>query len=291
MGDVEFRIEVHCPVGLTLETAKDVVSRANPKWRLTRIALQQLKDNVFECRVGIDPRDITREDTASLIKFRDTFLSLFALVAMVPVRPLIKGTFTFAMGNGKYAQTSLGPMNYTFPGSPILSLGSLVEGLAFDESYRAAVWFVWQAINSNEPVHRFLNLAISYELVVASDSQVRGSKSPRCSSCGKDFSPCPFCDKENRIPETLRERARFLFADQKLLSDFIEFRNRFFHGRVANLSQDDERVLRTLNTDLLVNIRNYFGQPLGLKNIAAADIGWSVNVPDVFATVFYEQKN
>jgi len=63
-------------------------------------------------------------------------------------------------------------MNYKFPGSPILSLGPLVEGLAFSELGRTAVWFVWQAINSSEPVHRFLNLVIAYELVVGSDSAV-----------------------------------------------------------------------------------------------------------------------
>jgi hypothetical protein len=291
MEDVEFRIEVHCPVALTLEAAKNVVARAKPKWRLTRIGLQQLKENVFECKVGIDARDVSREETADLIKFRDSFLSLFALTAMVPVRPLMKGTFTFPLGGNKYAQTSLGPMNYTFPGSPMLSFAPLVEGFAFDESHRAAVWFIWQAINSSEPVHRFLNLALAYEVVVGSDSPVQGSKPPRCSSCGKPLSPCPFCAKENSVPETLRERSGFLFADQKLLAAFIEFRNRFFHGRVGNLGGEDVRALDQLNTNLLVNMRNYLGQALGLKTITAADLGPAVNVPDIFATVFFEQKN
>ena len=290
MEDVEFRIEVHCPITLTLEAAQNILAHDTPKWRLTRIAFRQLQGNALECKVGIDSRDISREDAANMIQFRDTFLSLFSLTGMIPVRPLTKGTFTFALGEGKYAQLSLGPMNFTFSGSAIRSFAPLVGGFAFDESHRGSIWFIWQAINSNEPVHRFLNLSVAYELVVASDSPAEGSKKPRCNYCGQEFSPCPFCGKENKIPETLRERSRFLFTEQKLLRNFIEFRNRFFHGRVVGLKKDDVAALVQLNTELLVNIRNFFGRMLGLQNVTAAEIGWSVNVSDIFATVFYEQQ-
>jgi hypothetical protein len=290
LTDVEFRIEVHCPVGLTLETAKDVVAQASPKWRMTRINLQKQSENVFECKVGIDPRDISRENTTDLVKFRDTFLSLFSLTAMVPVRPLMKGTFTFPLGDDKYAQISLGPMNHTFPGSPMLSLAPLVEGFAFDESYRAAVWFVWQAINSSEPIHRFLNLGIAYELVIGRDSPIEGSKPISCQFCRKDLSPCPFCGKEIKITYSPREKARFMFADEKLLAAFIEFRNNLFHGRVTKLGDSDEQAIYELNTNLLVNIRNYFGKRLGLKDITATDIGPAINVPDILVTLFYEHK-
>ena len=289
--DVEFRIVVHSPVALTLDAATDVVARAKPKWRLTRINLQRLDANVFECKVGVDVRDLSREDHADLIKFRDTFLSLLALIAMVPVRPLIKGTFTFPLGSNKFAQISLGPMNYTFPESPILTLSPLVEGFAFDEVYRAAVWFTWQAINSGEAVHRFLNLAIAYELVVGIDSQVQGSKAPRCSFCGKDISPCPHCQKEVKVPTTLREKAEFLFADPGLLYSFIDYRNRIFHGRLSDCIADSSEKLTTLNTHLLVNIRNFFGQKLGLKGMTSSEIGQAVNVPEIFVTVFFETKD
>jgi len=210
---------------------------------------------------------------------------------MVPVRPQMKGTFTFSLGDGKFAQISLGPMNYTFPESPILSFGPLVEGFAFDEVYRAAVWFIWQAINSEGAVHRFLNLAIAYELVVGKDSPVGGSRAPRCNSCKKDISPCPHCEKEITVPTTLRERAEFLFADPKLSRSFIDFRNRIFHGRLSDCIGDNAKELTSLNTDLLVNIRNYLGQKGGLKGITSAQIGLAVNVPDMFVTVFYETKS
>ena len=291
MEDVEFRIVVHSPVALTLDAASDVAVRTRPKWRLTRIDLQRLEANVFECKVGIDVRDVSREDHADLIKFRDTFLSLLALIAMVPVRPKIKGTFTFPLGGNKFAEISLGPMDYTFPESPILSFGPLVVGFALDEVYRAAVWFTWQAINSGGTVHRFLNLAIAYELVVGIDSPVQGSKAPRCSSCGKDISPCPHCQKEVKVPPTLRERAEFLFVDQELLYSFIDYRNRIFHGRLSDCIAENSEKLATLNTKLLVNIRNYFGQKLGLKKITSSEIGQAVNVPEIIATVFFELKD
>ena len=56
------------------------------------------------------------------------------------------------------------------------------------------------------------------------------------------------------------------------------------------LGGEDVAALLQLNTDLLVNVRNYFGQVLDLQNIAATEIGRSVNVPETFATAFDEDK-
>ena len=42
-----------------------------------------------------------------------------------------------------------------------------------------------------------------------------------------------------------------------------------------------------MNTDLLINIRNYFRRPLGLQHVAAMEIGSSVNVPEIIATASY----
>ena len=291
MEDVEFRIEIHSPVALTLEAATDVATRTIPKWRLTRVSLRRLDANVFECKVGIDLRDVCIDDHPDLVRFRDTFLSLLALITMVPVRPQIKGTFTFPCGGNKFAQISLGPMDYTFPESPIFSFGPLVEGFAFHEVYRAAIWFTWQAINSVTAVHRFLNLAIAYELVVGSDSPVQGSKAPRCSSCRNELTQCPHCQNELKIPSTLRERAEFLFVDRELLSAFIEYRNRVFHGRLSDCIADNSERLTNLNTNLLVNIRNYFTRKLGMKDIAPSQVGLAVNVPDMSITVFYGSKD
>jgi hypothetical protein len=290
MEDVEFRIEINCPVALTAEAARDVKAQCKPNWRITRIALQRLAPNAFECKIGIDARDVSQENHADLVAFRDTFLSLLALIALVPVRPFMKGTFTFPTGNNRFAQLSLGPMNYTFPEKPILSFSPMVEGFGLDEAYRVAIWFIWQAINSSEPVHRFANLAMSYELIVGRDSPVTGSKPPRCSSCGTDIGQCPRCQEELKVPFTLRERAKFLFAERELLDEFIYFRNRTFHGGVADVIAKS-RDLTKLNTALLVNIRNYFGNKLGLTQIDSSQIGPAVDTPDIIMTVFYEMNN
>jgi len=287
MEEVEFRIVVNCPVALTAEAARNVEAKCKPKWRITRLSLQRLEPNVFECTTGIDPRDVSQENHADLVAFRDTFLSLLALIALVPVRPLMKGIFNFPTGNNTFAQLSLGPMDYTFPEKPILSFSPMVEGFGLDEGYRVAIWFIWQAINSSEPVHRFANLAIGYELIVGRDSPVTGSRPPRCSSCGTDIGQCSKCQEELKVPFTLRARAKFLFADREVLDDFIYFRNRTFHGGVADVIAKS-RGLTKLNTALLVNIRNYFGNKLGLTQIDSSQIGPAVDTPDIIMTVFYK---
>jgi hypothetical protein len=290
MEDVEFRIEINCPVALTADAAKAIEAQCKPKWRITQITLQRLRPNVFECKVGIDARDVSQENHADLISLRDTFLSLLALIAVVPVRPLMKGTFTFPLGNKRFAQLSLGPMDYTFPEKPIVSFRPMVEGFGFDEVYRTAIWFIWQAINSSEQVHRFANLAISYELVVGKDSAINGSRPPRCNTCGANIVECPKCRREVKAPFTLRERAEFLFAERELLDDFIYFRNRIFHGGVAEVIAKNSRDLAKLNTALIVNMRNYFSQKLGIEKIAVAEIGPAVNTPDIVVTVFFESN-
>lgn len=287
MADVEFRIEIQSPIALTLATATNVVTHVQPRWRINRMELRRLDANLYECKVGIDERDVSIEDHRGLIALRDAFLALLALVAMVPVKPRIKGTFTFQQGANNFAQLSLGPMDYTFPESQVLSFAPLIEGLAFGEAYRTAAWFIWQAINENEAVHRFLNLALAYELIVGVDSQVEGSKAPRCGACRDDINECPHCARSIRIPTTLRERAGFLFEDAELLSSFIEHRNRMFHGGVADCIANNSTELTSLNTNLLVNIRNYLGRKLGLADIRAANIGPAVNVPDITATLYY----
>jgi hypothetical protein len=181
-------------------------------------------------------------------------------------------------------------MDYTFPEKPILSFRPMVEGFGFDEVYRAAIWFIWQAINSSESVHRFVNLAISYELIVGQDSPVNGSRPPRCSTCGTDIGQCPKCHGEVKVPFTLRERAKFLFAQRELLDDFIYFRNRIFHGGVAEVIAKNPRDLAKLNTALLVTIRNYFAHKLGLKEIDSSEVGPAIDTPDIIVTVFFEMK-
>lgn len=287
MDDVEFRIVVHCPVALTVDSAKNVVTAVKPKWRILQLELNRLEPNVWECKLRIHPDDVRQDDHDSQIRLRDAFLSLLALYALVPVRPLMKGTFTFPLGNGKYAQKSLGPMDYTFPEKPVLSLAPLVEGLGLDDAYLTACWFLWQAMNSSEPVHRFLNLAVACELVVGKDSPVEGSRAPTCPTCNQEIS-CPHCGKEIRIPTTLRERAAFLINDATLLPEFIDLRNRVFHGGLSDLQREARAELIRVNTKLLVVMRNYLGERMSLQPLKTSDVGEAVNTPEIFVTVFYE---
>jgi hypothetical protein len=72
------------------------------------------------------------------------------------------------------------------------------------------------------------------------------------------------------------------------LDEFIYFRNRTFHGGVADIIAKS-RDLTKLNTALLVNIRN-FGNKLGLTQIDSSQIGPAVDTPDIIMTVFYEMN-
>jgi hypothetical protein len=291
MGEVEFQIKIDSPIALTLDLAKDLVVRLKPRWRVRTIDLRRIDANSFECKVGIAREDISLDDKAGLIEFRDHFLSLLAFTVMAPVRLLTKGLGTFPLGGGKFAQVSLGAAEKTFAPTTLPSIASLIEGLALPKVYVATLRFVWQALNSDEPLYRFINLAIAHELVIGADSHAQASKHPVCRSCGHEISECPICRKELKIPSTLRERGAFLFPDKELLARFIEFRNRVFHGGLTSLDTESANELERLNNQLLVNIRNYLGPSLGLNSIREEDLPMALNAPQIYMTVYYSVQS
>jgi hypothetical protein len=172
MNDVEFRIRVETPIALTLDLAKEVTTNVRPRWRISTIDLRRVEENIFDCKVGISRDDLSKEDVAGLIEFRDQFLSLLAFTAMAPVRLKNLGLFTFPVGENKFAQLSLGAMKKTFPPTALLSAGSLVDGLALPEAEVTSLRFIWKSLNSDEPLDRFINLAIAFEILVGAHSPV-----------------------------------------------------------------------------------------------------------------------
>lgn len=287
MNDVEFRICVETPIALTLDLAKEVTTNVRPRWRISTIDLRRVEENVFDCKVGISRDDLSKEDVAGLIEFRDQFLSLLAFTAMAPVRLKNLGLFTFPVGENKFAQLSLGAMKKTFPPTALPSAGSLVDGLALPEAEVTSLRFIWKSLNSDEPLDRFINLAIAFEILVGAHSPAPGSKHPTCSDCGHEISECLACTKEIRIPTTLRERATFLFEDDSLLSSFVRFRNRVFHGGLNTLDKKSITELINVNNALLVNIRNYLGKQLGLAQMRLENLSIALNAPQVYMTVYY----
>ena len=206
---------------------------------------------------------------------------------MAPVRLVTKGLATFPLGDNRFVQVSLGGTQKTFSPTTLPSISSILEGLARPRIYLIAWRFVRQALNAEEPIHRFINLAVAYELVIGAESQASTSKAPICPSCGNRLSNCPKCRKELKIPATLRERGAFFFASKKELSDFVEFRNRVFHGGLGSLAGKSSLDLERLNNKLLVKIRNHLGKSLGLNNITENDLSSALNAPEIYMSVYY----
>lgn len=285
--NIEFQIRVQCPIGLTVDLARDIVTEIRPKWRVDKIDLKKIDENVFEIRMRIAQGDLFLENPAALLEFRDCVLSLLAFTAMSPLRPLTFGLFTFPRGERKYAQISLGGTNRVFSPTIPQTLASLVEGLALRKVYLTALRFFWQALNSDVDVDRFINLAIACELIIGADSKIGGSRNPRCTVCGSMISKCPKCKKELRIPTTLRERGAFLLQDEGSLTKFIDFRNTIFHGGLAAIHPKTLLELRDLNDKVMVAVRNYLGQLVKLGPISRSDLSLAVNAPDIYMTVYY----
>ena len=228
----------------------------------------------------------------NLVEFRDLVVSLVAFSAMVPVHLRSMGIFDFPIANAKRKQVSLGLMHYEFPPKPLSDLSPLVLGLAIDPKYATTLHFLWQALNSEHPLYRFINLAIAIELLVRKDSPLPGSRHPACRNpeCGFQLKVCPECNRAWTIASTLRERARFLISDATVLSRLIARRNEVFHGLPDDLPQSAAENLTDLNGSLLLVVRNYVGTKLGLPPITSKELTVALSPPDITATVFYSEK-
>jgi len=288
-----FEIQLAMPLALTAHLQRDIAVTMRPPWRVDGIEVRKLEEGLFSLRLFINSADLQPDAVTNdeLREFRDLVVSLVAFSAMSPVHLRSKGIFDFPLANGQRRQTSLGPMNYEYPATPLTDLQSLVLGLGLESNYVAVLHFLWEALNSEHPLYRFINLAIATELVVRHDSPVRGSRHPRCGDpeCGFELDRCPRCDRSWLISAPLRERVAFLLTDPDVRSRFIGWRNQVFHGLSDDLHGRSTGDLVGLNAELLVVIRNHLGNKLGLAPITRTSMSVALDRPEVVMTVFYSE--
>jgi hypothetical protein len=294
MAEFWFQIDLAMPAAMTAALQRDIIAATRPRWHVTGIEMRRLEEGLFRLKLSIESEDTLPETPRNerLKEFRDLIVSLVAFSAMVPVQLRSKGLFDFPAGGNRRRQTSLGPMNYEFPPTPLSDLQPLVLGLALQPKYASALHFLWEALNSEHPLYRFINLAVAVELLVRHDSPVHGSRHPSCGDpkCGYQLDVCPKCNRPWKIPSQLRERAAFLLPAD-ILSEFIAARNQVFHGLSDELHHDYSKTLPELNVSLLVVLRNYLGQQMGLPAISQDQLGAALNPPEIAMTIFYAPRS
>lgn len=288
MLEFSFQIKLAMPVAMTPELRRPITVAIRPRWRVTAIEMRRLQEDVFGLKLVITSEDDREPSRDELIEFRDLIVSLVAFSAMVPVHLRSKGTFDFPVDGEKRKVISLGSMNYRFPLTPLSDLQPLAMGLVLPPKYQSALHFLWQALNSEHSLYRFINLAVAVELLVRHDSAAEGFRHPKCpsSKCGYLLDHCPSCKRPWKIQSTLRQRSAFLLPEP-ILSEFISARNSVFHGLADDLHHGYAGSLPDLNMALLVVLRNYLGQQIGVPNVSQEMFSVALNPPDVFVTVFY----
>ncbi len=292
MNPVKFEIIIETPIGLPVDLQKDLHSPKIPRYRILNLELQRMEGNTFKLAILFHPDDITpKTETNELLNIRDLLLSLLSTIALMPVELRSKGTFTFALGNRKFQAKSLGTMKINTPSADLHSLQPLLDGQFLPSKYSAAMYFIWQAINSYESIiHRFINTAICVELLTGSDSPEPTNIYPKCGnkSCNYTLELCPSCKKEWKIPNPLRNRSKFLIPDDELLTRFIKARNKVFHG--ASQQQDKEFLdeLREITTPILLAVRNHIGGKINLPPLTETDINLGLyGLKDMTVSIFY----
>jgi len=290
MEPVKFEIIIEAPIGLTLDLKKDVYCHSHPKYRLLGLGLNRINANVYRLTALFHPEDIKPQTAkGELFKIRDRLLALLSITAMIPVELRSKGIFTFPLGERKYQQLSLGPMNREASPVTLDSLQPLVEGQSLPAKYTAAVYFIWQAINTDESLYRFVNTAICVELLAGADSPEKSSVNPACTNnnCNYILEKCPACNRDWTIPNSLRNRAKFIIQDKEVLSRFIKARNKVFHG--ASHQQDAKFLneLSEISVPVLLAIRNYIGGKIGLSPLEKKDLSIAFHDIDIIMSVFF----
>lgn len=275
MEPTKFRINIKSPIGLTLDLQKDIYCQSIPEYRLLELELSKIDENKFCLTARFNSEDInSNTPKEELFNIRDRLLALLSITAMIPVELCEKGVFTFHLGDDKYQALSLGPMNRESSPVALNSLQPFVQGLSLPTKYATAMYLIWQAINSDEPLYRFVNSAICVELLVGADSPEISSVNPRCpnNNCNYLLEKCPTCGKSWTIPNSLRNKAKFIIPDEETLSRFISARNKVFHGSSHQQDAKFHKELSDISVPVLLAIRNHMGKKIGLSPMKEKDL-------------------
>lgn len=290
MEPVKFEVVIETPIGLTIDLQRNLQCTTIPQYRLLNLEIKRINGNIFHLTALFHPDDINPQtEKGELFKIRDRLLSLLSIAAMVPVELRSKGLFTFSLGDKKHQQMSLGPMNIQASPVALQSLQPLIEGQSLPAKYAAAGYFIWQAINADESLYRFINTAICLELLAGADSVEPTSVNPKCSntSCSYVLEECPECKKSWKIPNSLRKRARLLIPDDNLLSRFIKARNKVFHGGSQQQDVGFLDELEQVSVPVLLAVRNYLGQKIGLAPIDETELSMGFYSLSIIMSMFY----
>jgi hypothetical protein len=274
MEPVIFRIRNKSPIGLSIDLQKDIFCSSIPKYRLLGIELVRINGNLFDLTAHFHPEDINiQTEINELFLIRDKLLSLLSIIMMVPVNIHQKGVITFPLGGRKYKALSLGASNLESAPVHLHSLNSLVEGLSLPPKYSSAIYYIWQAINAEEPLFRFINTAICVELLAGADSPSEKSIPPKCTSCNYPLEKCPQCKKNwGKISNLLKNKIKFLITDKIILNRFVDLRNRVFHGNRYIHEPSFTNDLSEISVQVLLAVRNYIGRIIGLDHIEEKDL-------------------
>lgn len=291
MQPITFAVRFEAPIALTVDLQKDLHVCAKPKIRILAMEIKRAEGNIYDLSLKIHPDDINRETTPveELEKFRDELIAVIAITAAVPLTLLSKGVFTFAVNERQFEARALGPMVYKDPPKALPTLRPAVEIQSSPGYFAVGSQLLLQALNAQNPILRFANLAICLELVVGAESPAPRRTIPHCvnAECLYPLEKCPACGKDWSIPSSLRERSSFLFQDAVLLSRVVNARNRVFHGGLASDSRSINAELEQLNPELFALLRNHLLRTFGVSPIKPSDLPLSVLGLAAIVSVFY----
>jgi hypothetical protein len=287
---VDFRIRFAAHVGIVANIPTELEVRIQPKWRILAFSLQQVEKATFELQVQLHPDDVPRETPVEELRaFRDTVLAMLAVTAVTPLFPLIKGTYTFPLGNNKFEQRSLGPMQMEGPTAPLTSGTAIVLGTSATDSIRAVAYFIWQALNAETSLFRFIHLAICAQVIANAGTHASRAVHPGCPNpkCRYELAACPECGADWRIPTSFRDLLRESITDEALLAEFVSLRNAVFHGSLATLQGDQLKRIQQINKPLLVALRNLVASQVALPPVSVGGLALSGHDIDMVMSVYY----
>lgn len=292
---VKFSIHFTAPFGFTPNLPTTDIITKKPKWRVFGFEFKRSGENgqTYEMIALIDPRDLTSKSASlqELQAFRDTTLAMLAMSALVPVTPLDLGSFTFQLDDGTFEAKSLGPKNIQRPMVPIPSLAALVRGFDAAAPVQTAAYFLWQAMNAELPLYKFINLAVCAQIIANNESTAPKSVHPRCGNpaCGFELQKCPQCGRDWTMPNVLREHLQGIITDKALLSEFIVLRNLVFHGSLSALLGNQPGRIPNINKPLLLVLRNTIAAKFGMQPMRAEEMPLSeLDIFNITMSVFYK---
>ena len=286
-GEVKFQMHVNSHFFLTSDLETQIHLQGYPAWPAQRSEIRRRAYGIQELTFWFKTTDVGDRSPKEWREFSQQVAAAISYCACVPVQVLSTGAVTIWIEPNTYSLTKLEPGYIAGGEMKLPGTTPVIQAInPIDDHHTLCLFFFHRALVERDPLYRFINLVICFEIWIGVVSDVERSKSPVCQQCHQSLETCPHCGaKWGKIPTPLSLHLQEVLHDSVLRNDFAKYRNIVFHPTSKKLSSTLRDELNPINLQLIKHFRNATHEWYALPPVDR--LSESLNLPEVAMAIYF----